>query len=73
MNLQLFVKEKLITSVPVNSASISNPVYLSAIKKELQEKHKELIDGLKAEPIFNLVPGARYFSGKNRGLNLPLL
>ena len=73
MNLQLFVKEKLITSVPVNSASIGNPLYLSAIKKELQEKHKEIIDGLKAEPIFNLVPGSPFYSGTNRGLNLPLL
>lgn len=73
MNLQLFVKEKLITSVPVNSASISNPVYLSSIKKELQEKHKEVIEGLKAEPMFNLVPGANLLGRRNSGLNLPLL
>ena len=47
--------------------------YRMTVKKELQEKHKETIDGLKAEPIFNLVPGARFYNGRNRGLNLPLL
>ena len=73
MNLQLFVKEKLITSIPINSASMSNPFYLSAVKTQLQEKYKEIIDGSKSEPMFNVVPNIPFYSKRSRGYNLPLL
>ncbi len=73
MNLQLFVREKLITTIPLSNTSISNPLYLTAVKIELQEKYKEIIEGLKAEPTFNLVPNTTFYGRKNRGLNLPLL
>ena len=72
MNLQLFVKEKLITSIPINAASMSNPVYLSSVKTQLQEKYKEVIDSAKTEPKFNVVPNAPLYR-RTRGYNLPLL
>jgi hypothetical protein len=73
MNLQLFVKERLVASIPISTASMSNPFYLSDAKNQLQEKYKEIIDGSKSEPTFNVVPNTPFYSKRTRGYNLPLL
>ena len=73
MNLQLFVKAKLITSVPLSAASVSNPVYLSSVKTQLKEKYKEVIDSSKTAPTFNVVPSSPFQNKRYGGNNLPLL
>jgi hypothetical protein len=52
---------------------MSNPFYLSDAKNQLQEKYKEIIDGSKSEPTFNVVPNTPFYSKRTRGYNLPLL
>lgn len=52
MNLQLFVNEKLIASLPINEAYISYPVYLVSLKAELQNRYKHVIETSTASPRF---------------------
>jgi hypothetical protein len=54
MNLQLFVNEKLIASVPINEAYISYPVYLASLKSELQTRYKHVIETSMARPTFSI-------------------
>jgi hypothetical protein len=54
MNLQLFVNEKLIASLPINEAYISYPVYLASLKSELQTKYKHVIESSMAKPRFHI-------------------
>ena len=52
MNLQFFLGDKLIATVPIDSASMNNPLYLPGVKAELQEKYKDIIEVSKATPGF---------------------
>lgn len=52
MNLQLFVKGKLIASTPINASYVNYPPYLPTLKSELQKKHQQIIESEKAEPSF---------------------
>ena len=52
MNLQFFLGDKLIATIPIDKTAMSNPLYLPGVKAELQEKYKELIEVSKATPAF---------------------
>ena len=52
MNLQLFLKDQLIVSHPINTDYMVNPTYLSVVKSELKEKYKEVIESSRANPTF---------------------
>jgi hypothetical protein len=52
MNLQLFVKGKLIASMPINASYVNYPPYLPTLKSELQKKHQQVIEQEEAEPAF---------------------
>ena len=52
MNLQFFLSDKLIDTVPIDYSCMNNPLYLPRIKSELQEKHKEVIEASNATPTF---------------------
>ena len=45
MNLQLFINNKLIGSIPLDKSSISDPLYLPLKKIELENRHTDAIDG----------------------------
>ena len=51
MNLQLFVQDKLLASLPINDSSMTDPFYLP-LKKELEEQYKQLIEESNSEPVF---------------------
>jgi hypothetical protein len=71
MNLQLFVKGKLIASTPINASYVNYPPYLPALKSELQKKHQQIIEQEKAEPSFYISTNS--FSPKGFASNRPLL
>lgn len=52
MNLQFFLSDKLIDTVPIDYSCMNNPLYLPRIKSELQEKYKEVIEASNATPTF---------------------
>lgn len=52
MNLQFFLSDKLIETVPIDDASMSNPLYLPGIKAQLQEKYKDVIEASTTAPSF---------------------
>jgi hypothetical protein len=52
MNLQLFVQNKLLASLPINDSSMTDPFYLPSLKKELEEQYKQLIEESNSEPVF---------------------
>ena len=54
MNLQLFVQDRLIASLPIDNSFMSNPLYLSSVKKELEEKYREIIEKSQSTPTFLL-------------------
>ena len=56
MNLQLFVNDKLVASVPINSSSMTDPFYLPSLKKELEEQYRQLIEESKSQPVFCIEP-----------------
>jgi hypothetical protein len=58
MNLQLFVKGKLIASMPINASYVNYPPYLPALKSELQKRHWQIIEEEKAEPAFQITTGS---------------
>jgi hypothetical protein len=73
MNLQLFVKDKLIASHPIDNSSMSNPFYLSSIKKELEEQYKEIIEESKSTPTFCIESKSIMSSRRRKGYNFPVL
>jgi hypothetical protein len=54
MNLQLFIRDRLIKSVPIDMELASNPQYLNEKLKELEEQHKDLIRESGIKPTFFL-------------------
>ena len=52
MNLQLFLKDQLIVSHPINTDYMVNPIYLSVVKSQLKEKYKEVIESSRTTPTF---------------------
>ena len=71
MNLQLFVKGKLIASTPINASYVNYPPYLPALKSELRKKHQQIIEQAKGEPSFYISTNS--FSRKGFAGNRPLL
>ena len=52
MNLQFFLGDKLIATIPIDKTAMDNPLYLPGVKAALQEKYKELIESSKTAPAF---------------------
>lgn len=73
MNLQLFVKGKLIASMPINASYVNYPPYLPALKLELQKKHQQIIEQEKAEPAFYITSTGLNTHQKQFGSGRPLL
>jgi hypothetical protein len=72
MNLQFFLGDKLIATIPIDNASMNNPLYLPGVKAELQEKYKDLIEGSETTPSFYVEAASsvndRRISAKNAQL-----
>ena len=73
MNLQLFVKGKLIASAPINASYINYPPYLPGLKSQLQKKHQQIIEAEKAEPAFYITTDSLNTNRKGFENNRPLL
>jgi len=73
MNLQLFVKGRLIASMPINASYVNYPPYLPALKSELQKKHQQIIEQEKAETSFYITNTNLKAGRKGLGHNTPLL
>jgi len=69
MNLQLFVNDKLIASLPINDSSMTDPFYLPSLKKELEEQHKQLIEESKSQPVFSIDSKSLISSRRQKGLS----
>ncbi len=69
MNLQLFVKDKLIASLPIDDKYTNDPFYLPSLKKELEEKYKELIEESKSKPSFSIESKSVVSSRRRQGQN----
>ena len=69
MNLQLFVDDKLIASLPIDNNSMNDPFYLPSLKKELEEQHKQLIEESKSQPVFSIEPKSLMSSRRQKGLS----
>jgi hypothetical protein len=54
MNLQLFIRNKLIGSIPLDSKSCSDPHYIISMQKELEEKFEPVLKQLDGVPTFYL-------------------
>jgi len=52
MNIQLFLRDQLIVSHPINTDYMVNPTYLSGVKSLLQEKYKDVIETSRTNPTF---------------------
>lgn len=72
MNLQLFIKDRLIASVPIKASYLSYPPYLPSLKSELNEKHKEVINAMQARPTYYISTNASH-KNKPRSAGKPLL
>jgi hypothetical protein len=72
MNLQFFLGDKLIATIPIDNASMNNPLYLPGVKAELQEKYKNIIEGSKATPGF-YVEAASSVNDRRISVNNPPL
>ena len=72
MNLQFFLGDKLIATVPIDSASMTNPLYLPGVKAELQEKYKNIIEGSKATPDFYVEAASSVNDRRVRAKNAPV-
>ena len=73
MNLQLFVKGKLIASTPINASYVNYPPYLPNLKLQLQKKHQEIIEAEKEEPAFHITTDSFNTNRKAFENNRPLL
>ena len=54
MNLQLFISDKLISTILVDKDTIEDPTRLAQKKNELEEEFKELIEKSRTKPTFYL-------------------
>ncbi|HZF65116.1 MAG TPA: hypothetical protein VEZ55_11540 [Chitinophagaceae bacterium] len=52
MNLQLFLNNQFIGSIPIDKNSISDPLYISLKRTELEIKYTKAIDTCPASPTF---------------------
>ena len=52
MNLQMFVNDKLIGSIPIDTTLSNNHQYIHQKKKELEEKFREKIQLSGSEPSY---------------------
>ena len=52
MNIQLFLRDQLIVSHPINTNYMTNQNYLSGVKSQLQEKYKNVIETSRTTPTF---------------------
>ena len=71
MNLQLYVQDKLIASLPIDVAYMSYPQYLPLLKSELEKTHEEVITTAKTKPVFYI--DAQRTDTNKRFNNRPLL
>lgn len=71
MNLQLFLCEKLVASKPIDKKSMNNPLYLSILKSELEEKYRDVIETSATKPTFYIE--AKSSMNERRNYNRPLL
>lgn len=73
MNIQLFLRDQLIVSHPINTNYVSYPNYLSGVKTQLQEKYKNVIEISKTSPTFYIqentcTTNRKRFANNNRPL-----
>ena len=73
MNIQLFLRDQLIVSHPINTDYMVNPTYLAGVKSQLQEKYKEVIETSRTKPTFYVrantsATNRRRFTGNDRPL-----
>ena len=52
MNLQMFINDKLIGNVQIDQEHANSPEYIYQKKKELEEKHKEILEASGAVPTY---------------------
>ena len=52
MELQMFLGNELIDSLPVNFQKITWPGYLEDLRLSLEEKHRELLEKSSQLPLF---------------------
>ena len=67
MNLQLFLKGKLIASLPIDDSCMSDPLYISTLKKELEEQHKDLIEEPNSKHTFCIESKSLMSSRRRKG------
>ena len=73
MNIQLFLRDQLIVSHPINTNYMSYPNYLSGVKSQLQEKYKNVIEISRTSPTFYIQANSsthnrKRFANNNRPL-----
>jgi hypothetical protein len=52
MELQMFIGQHLVDSIPLNLLQMNNPGYIHSIKNELEEKNEDIIDLSVEKPVF---------------------
>lgn len=58
MQLMMYVENDLIEAVPLDREQVPVPGYLGNIKRQLKEKHKQLLQDAARAPEFLVVPSA---------------
>ena len=52
MNLQMFLENKLVDSLPINGARLNQPGYIESLRLEMEEKNEEILDLSNQSPQF---------------------
>jgi hypothetical protein len=52
MELQMFIGQHLVDSLPLNLSQMNNPGYIHCLKNELEEKNEDIIDLSVEKPVF---------------------